>query len=78
MMSPKTFTAFVKRVRRTDNEFPVPTARTWHTNREPSAHSRFFSAVRHNTFLPDRHQWMKFSPWNRPMNVSGVSARRVL
>ena len=35
-MNPRTFTAFVKRVRRTDDEFPVPTARTWHTNREPS------------------------------------------
>jgi hypothetical protein len=25
--------------------------------------------VRHNTFLPDRHQLTKFSPWKRPMNV---------
>ncbi len=36
---PKTFTAFVNRVnteRLTDDKFPVPTARTWHTNREPS------------------------------------------
>ena len=31
-----TFATFVKRVRRVHGEFPIPTARTWHTNRQPS------------------------------------------
>ena len=48
MMSPQTFAAFVNRVnsvRLTDDEFPVPTARTWHTNREPSP--AYLKAVAH-------------------------------
>ena len=36
LMSPPTFTAFVERVCRKPGEFPVPTARTWHSDREPS------------------------------------------
>ena len=31
-----TFALFVERVRRAHGEFPIPTARTWHTNRHPS------------------------------------------